>query len=56
MGGDGEKDRPSSESDKENAGSGDTSGLLPIGERGEEQHGNESDNIGRYSEKLCLPG
>ena len=54
MGGYTEKDRPPSETDEEDTGRGDSTGLFPIGERSEEQHGNESDDVWRNSEQLSL--
>lgn len=54
MGGYTQKDRPPGKPDKENTCSRNSTSLLPIGERGEEQHSDKSDNVRRYGEKLGL--
>lgn len=52
--GDAEKYGPAGEADQKDACGRKTAGLLPIGERCEEQHRDESDHIWRNSEELSL--
>ena len=54
VGGYTEKDRPPGKTNEEDTGCGDSTSLLPIGERGEEQHGDEGDDVWGDGKELSL--
>jgi hypothetical protein len=54
VGGYTQEDRPPGETDEEDTGCGDSTGLLPIGKRREEQHGDKRNNVWWNGEQLSL--
>lgn len=54
MGVDGQQDCPAGDADAKDDGGGDTSGLVSIGQRGEDQHEHQGDGVRRDSEELGL--
>ena len=53
-GGDSQEYRPTDDTEDEDAHDGDTAGLAPIGERGQEKHDHESDDVRRDGEQLGI--
>ena len=49
-----EKDRPPGETDEEDTSRGDSTGLLPIGKRREEQHGDKRNDVWWNGKQLSL--